>query len=60
MWKGLKKIMCKMTICCKSKCSLNDTDGDGIPDEVNINSSDFLEEIKQEFIEELKEIVILK
>jgi len=34
MFKLLKKIMCKFTICCNSKCSLNDTDGDGNIDEV--------------------------
>ncbi len=29
----LKKIKCKVFVCCGSKCSLNDTDGDGIPDQ---------------------------
>ncbi len=29
----LKKIKCKIFVCCGSKCSLNDTDGDGIPDQ---------------------------
>ena len=48
MWKLMKKFMCKMSICCKSKCSYNDTNGDGIPDEIKI---------EQEFIEELKSII---
>ena len=34
MLKLLKKIMCKFRICCKSKCTLNDTNGDGIPDQI--------------------------
>lgn len=33
--KLLKKIKCKMFVCCGSKCSLNDTDGDGIIDTLN-------------------------
>tara|TARA_R110000787_G_scaffold148530_1_gene262456 strand:+ start:2125 stop:2340 length:216 start_codon:yes stop_codon:yes gene_type:complete len=34
MWKILKKLKCKVFACCGSKCSINDTDGDGVPDEV--------------------------
>lgn len=34
MLKLLKKIVCKFQICCKSKCTLNDTNGDGIPDQI--------------------------
>ena len=37
MWKLLKKFVCKFTICCKSNCTLNDTNGDGIPDQIDIN-----------------------
>jgi len=38
MFKFLKKIMCKMSVCCNSKCSMNavDTDNDGVPDTVEI------------------------
>ncbi len=32
----LKLIKCKMFVCCGSKCSLNDSDGDGIIDTVKI------------------------
>ena len=34
MFKLLKKIMCKFSVCCNSQCSLNDKDGDGRVDEV--------------------------
>ena len=34
MWKLMKKLKCKVFACCGSKCSINDTDGDGVPDEV--------------------------
>ena len=36
MWKFINKIKCKFAICCKSKCSLNDTNNDGIPDQLVI------------------------
>ena len=39
MIKLLKKIKCKLFVCCKSQCSLNDTNNDGIPDEVVIKST---------------------
>lgn len=32
----LSKVKCKVFVCCKSKCSINDTDGDGIPDQIVI------------------------
>lgn len=38
MWKLLKKLRCKMFVCCGSKCSMNDTDGDGIPDSLSIKN----------------------
>lgn len=31
-----KKVRCKLFICCKLKISLNDIDGDNIPDEIKI------------------------
>ncbi len=34
MLKLLKKIVCKFQICCKSNCTLNDSNGDGIPDQI--------------------------
>jgi len=36
--KLLKRIQCKIAICCNSKCSINDTDKDGIPDEIVIEN----------------------
>jgi hypothetical protein len=39
MKKLLKKIKCRIFICCQSKCSLNDTNGDGIPDELKIEKT---------------------
>jgi len=36
--KLLKRIQCKIAICCNSKCSINDTDNDGIPDEIVIEN----------------------
>lgn len=36
----LKRVKCKVFICCKSKCSLNDTSGDGIVDEFVIEQGD--------------------
>ena len=34
--KVLSLIKCKVFFCCKSKCSLNDTNGDGIVDTISI------------------------
>ena len=39
MLKILKKIKCKIFVCCGSKCSLNDQDKDGIPDELKIEKT---------------------
>jgi hypothetical protein len=39
MLKFLKKVKCKMFVCCGSKCSLNDTDGDGVIDEIKIETN---------------------
>ena len=39
MMKLLKRIKCKLFVCCKSQCSLNDTNGNGIVDEVQIKST---------------------
>tara|TARA_A100000171_G_scaffold24418_1_gene22700 strand:- start:1269 stop:1421 length:153 start_codon:yes stop_codon:yes gene_type:complete len=39
MLKFLKKMKCKIFVCCGSKCSLNDNDGDGIPDELKIEKT---------------------
>lgn len=36
----LKRVKCKMFICCKSKCSLNDTNDDGIVDEFVMEQGD--------------------
>ena len=37
----LKKLKCKLFVCCGSKCSLNDVDGDGVIDSITI------EEVKE-------------
>tara|TARA_R110002072_G_scaffold80246_2_gene184568 strand:+ start:63 stop:272 length:210 start_codon:yes stop_codon:yes gene_type:complete len=31
----LKRLKCKAFVCCGSKCSLNDTDGDGMIDQIS-------------------------
>ncbi len=36
----LKRVKCKMFICCKSKCSLNDSNSDGIVDEFVMEQGD--------------------
>ena len=36
----LKRVKCKVFICCKSKCSLNDSDSDGIVDEFVMEQGD--------------------
>jgi len=36
--KLLKRIQCKIAICCNSKCSINDKDNDGIPDQLTIQN----------------------
>ena len=36
----LKKIKCKIFVCCGSKCSLNDTNGDGEVDQVKVETED--------------------
>ena len=38
--KFLKNFKCNFFVCCKSKCSINDTDGDGIPDTLEITKED--------------------
>lgn len=45
MLKLLKKIVCKFQICCKSKCTLNDTNGDGVPDQIDFDP-DWLDQIR--------------
>ena len=37
MLKLLKKIVCKFQICCKSNCQLNDTNEDGVPDQITFD-----------------------
>lgn len=38
--KFFKSFRCNFIMCCKSKCSINDTDGDGIPDTLEITGED--------------------
>lgn len=38
MLKLLKKIKCKVFFCLGSKCTLNDTDQNGIPDQLTIEN----------------------
>jgi len=38
MFKLLQKLKCKLFVCCGSKCSLNDVDGDGIVDSITIEN----------------------
>jgi len=44
----IKIIKCKIFICCKSSCSLNDTDRDGLPDTVKIEYQLDEEKIKEQ------------
>tara|TARA_R110000823_G_scaffold6001_2_gene23452 strand:+ start:242 stop:430 length:189 start_codon:yes stop_codon:yes gene_type:complete len=46
----IKIVKCKIFICCKSSCSINDTNGDGIPDTVKIEY-----ELDKETEEKMKE-----
>jgi hypothetical protein len=48
----LKRIQCKIAICCNSKCSLNDTDKDGIPDQIVIENEEDSEN-KYKFVVEV-------
>ena len=45
----LKAISCKLNVCCKSKCSLNDTNNDGIIDELEWETAKGEEIIKKSF-----------
>jgi len=44
MFKFLKKI--KIQFCCGSKCVINDTNNDGIPDEINFKSGSIIKNTK--------------
>jgi hypothetical protein len=46
MWKLLSKLKCKIMVCCNSKCSMNDTDGDGVVDSITIQKEKIDKEIK--------------
>jgi len=43
MWKLLKKLRCKVFACFGSKCSINDTNNDGVPDQI------IYESVKKEY-----------
>ena len=38
MFKILQKLKCKLFVCCGSKCSLNDENGDGVIDSITIEN----------------------
>ena len=42
----LTALKCKVFICCKSKCSLNDNDGDGVIDSITVQKENYDKEIK--------------
>lgn len=44
MFKFLKKI--KIQFCCGSKCVINDTNNDGIPDEIKYKSGSIIQTLK--------------
>ena len=48
MLKLLKKIKCKLFACCGSKCSIEDTNNDGIPDKIVITHCEKCENFNKE------------
>ena len=52
--KILTKIRCKLFVCCGSKCSVNDTDNDGIPDELVVEKIE-AEKERADYLEKLKD-----
>ena len=52
----LKKVKCKVFVCCKSKCTIGDSNNDGIPDKLTIEN---LEEHDKSMISDAKKYKVV-
>ncbi len=57
MMKFLKKVKCKVFVCCKSKCTINDTNNNGIPDELTIENLEEHDKSEMSYAKKYKVVV---